>query len=77
MGEKTHDFNDEQVMEFREAFGLFDRDGDGTITTKASAALSVVVNCVAQELGTVMKSLGQNPNEQELEEMINEVRTVL
>ena len=42
MGEKTHDFNDEQVMEFREAFGLFDRDGDGTITTKASAALAAV-----------------------------------
>merc|ERR1712083_734748 len=50
---------EEQIAEFKEAFSLFDRDGDGTITTK--------------ELGTVMKSLGQNPNEQELEEMINEV----
>ena len=46
MGEKTHDFNDEQVMEFREAFGLFDRDGDGTITTKASAALAAVLYTV-------------------------------
>ena len=45
--------------EFREAFSLFDRDGDGTITTK--------------ELGTVMKSLGQNPTDQELLEMIEEV----
>ena len=45
--------------EFKEAFSLFDKDGDGTITTK--------------ELGTVMRSLGQNPTEMELQDMINEV----
>jgi calmodulin len=35
------------------------QDGDGTITTK--------------ELGTVMRSLGQNPTEAELQDMVNEV----
>ncbi|KAM3503663.1 hypothetical protein MY10362_004062 [Beauveria mimosiformis] len=50
---------EDQVAEFKEAFSLFDKDGDGQITTK--------------ELGTVMRSLGQNPSESELQDMINEV----
>jgi calmodulin len=49
----------DQIAEFREAFSLFDKDGDGTITNV--------------ELGTVMRSLGQNPTEVELQDMINEV----
>ena len=53
------ELTDEQVAEFKEAFALFDKDGDGTITTK--------------ELGTVMRSLGQNPTEAELQDMVNEV----
>ena len=53
---------EEQIMEFKEAFGLFDKDGDGYITTK--------------ELGTVMRSLGQNPTESELTDMIQEVSAV-
>ncbi len=66
--------SEEQIAEFKEAFSLFDRvstqllersvlttnqDGDGKITSK--------------ELGTVMRSLGQNPTEAELQDMINEV----
>lgn len=63
-GTLTHDsqadqLTEEQIAEFKEAFSLFDKDGDGTITTK--------------ELGTVMRSLGQNPTEAELADMINEV----
>jgi calmodulin len=50
---------EEQVAEFKEAFELFDKDGDGFIQTK--------------QLGTVMRSLGQNPTEAELIDMINEV----
>ena len=52
---------EEQVAEFRTAFSLFDKDGDGTITAK--------------ELGIVMRSLGQNPTEPELNDMMDEVDT--
>ena len=45
--------------EFKEAFSLFDKNGDGNISS--------------QELGIVMRSLGQNPTEAELKDMINEV----
>jgi calmodulin len=38
---------------------MFDKDGSGTINTK--------------ELGVAMRSLGQNPTEQEILEMINEI----
>nr|BAW98166.1 luminescent protein GeNL(Ca2+)-60 [synthetic construct] len=59
-GPWMHDqLTEEQIAEFKEAFSLFDKDGDGTITTR--------------ELGTVMRSLGQNPTEAELQDMINEV----
>ncbi|CDY57146.1 BnaC04g53520D [Brassica napus] len=51
--------DDDQISEFKEAFSLFDKDGDSCITTK--------------ELGTVMRSLGHNPTEAELQDMINEV----
>merc|ERR1712224_723896 len=50
---------EEQIAEFREAFRLFDVDGQGIIKTK--------------DLGTVMRSLGMNPTEAELRDIINEV----
>jgi calmodulin len=55
----TDNLTEEQIAEFKEAFQIFDKDGDGMITTK--------------ELGTVMRSLGQNPSEEELKIMIEEV----
>eukprot|EP01103_Thecamoeba_quadrilineata_P006507 TRINITY_DN16232_c0_g1_i1.p1 TRINITY_DN16232_c0_g1~~TRINITY_DN16232_c0_g1_i1.p1 ORF type:complete len:151 (+),score=49.36 TRINITY_DN16232_c0_g1_i1:49-501(+) len=50
---------EDQIAEFKEAFALFDKDGDGNITSK--------------ELGTVMRSLGQNPTEAELRDYISEI----
>lgn len=50
---------EEQIAEFKEAFQIFDKNGDGSITVK--------------ELGTVMRSLGQNPSDEEIQKMINEV----
>jgi len=43
----------------QEIFSLFDKDCGGSITT--------------QELGSVMRTLGQNPTEAELQDMINEI----
>lgn len=49
---------EEQISEYREAFQLFDRDGDGTIT--------------AAELGVVLRSFGMNPDESELNDMVRD-----
>ena len=49
---------DEQLESFKETFMMFDKDGDGTVSTK--------------ELGAVMRSLGNNPTQEELEELIDD-----
>jgi calmodulin len=49
--------NDEQISELKDAFTLFDKDRDGEITTK--------------ELGSVLVSLGSNPTEAELQDLVS------
>ena len=51
--------NPEEVEQYREAFSLFDKNGDGKVSTK--------------ELGTIMRSLGQNPSEAELKDIVANV----
>ena len=49
----------EDLQSLQEAFTVYDKNHDGTITAK--------------ELSTVMRSLGQNPTDAEVQDMINEV----
>ena len=48
-----------EVAMIKKAFAQFDKDGDGTVSSK--------------ELGNVMRNLGKNPTEEEIAEMIDEV----
>ena len=59
MASETPRISREQVAELRQAFNEFDADGGGTISTR--------------ELGYAMRSLGMNPTETELLDIINEV----
>lgn len=47
------------IIDYREAFRIFDKDGDGSITT--------------QELDNVMRSLGQHAMADELRQMLAEI----
>lgn len=106
----TDVLSEEQIVDFKEAFGLFDKDGDG----KQNFSFFVVsiifirgylhiyiyiyysvefffrliefssvsyyelcassLGCITvEELATVIRSLDQNPTEEELQDMISEV----
>jgi Ca2+-binding EF-hand superfamily protein len=41
----TDQLTEEQIAEFKEAFSLFDKDGDGTITTKELGVLHKPLSC--------------------------------
>lgn len=47
------------ISEYKEAFNLYDKDNDGVIAT--------------QKLGRVLRAMGLNPTEIEIQEMIDEV----
>ena len=49
---------EEQIAEFKEVFCLFDKNEDGTISTS--------------ELGSMLKMLGEDPQDEVLEEMIRQ-----
>ncbi|CAI2382640.1 unnamed protein product [Moneuplotes crassus] len=53
------ELTDEQKNELKEAFSLFDKDGDGTITI--------------DELSVVMKSIGQNGSREAVKEMVKDI----
>ena len=53
------ELTEEQIEEFKEAFELFDKNNDGSISPL--------------EFKTVMESLGQNPSDEEVADMIKEV----
>ncbi|XGW28990.1 hypothetical protein V3C99_008641 [Haemonchus contortus] len=57
--EVIRQLTEQEIEEFKEAFMLFDKDGNGTMSTK--------------ELGIAMRALGQNPTEQQILEIINDV----
>lgn len=55
----SNQLTEEQIAQFKEAFLSFNQHADGIVSTKY--------------LGTILRSLGENPTEVELQDMINEV----
>ncbi|XP_028409666.1 calmodulin-like [Dendronephthya gigantea] len=58
-GEGMKLLTEEQLEEYRDAFDVFDRDGNGKVSS--------------DELGPLMRSLGSNPKDEHLQDLINEV----
>ncbi|KAH3859224.1 neo-calmodulin-like [Dreissena polymorpha] len=57
----AHKLTPDELEEMRQAFRVFDKDDDGTIST--------------HELRTVMRSLGQDPTQEELEDIVRQADT--
>ena len=55
----AHNLSQEKLIEYKTAFEFYDKDGDGTITLK--------------ELGAILKNLGKNPTQKQLEQMYIEI----
>lgn len=55
----SHLLTEDQLLEIREAFSLFDKEGAGTIK--------------ATDFAIVMRSLGHNPSEEDLENLVKEL----
>jgi len=53
-----HKLTPQQIAEFREAFALFDHDGNNTIS--------------AQEISRVFKSIGQDATDEQINDILNE-----
>ena len=56
--EEMHGMSEEEMTELKAVFKTFDKDGDGTIDV--------------EELGTALRSLGQNPTKEEVKKLIDE-----
>jgi len=59
MHDEDFELTGDDISKFKQAFSLFDTDGDGSISTK--------------DLQTIMKQLGHDPTEAELRDMVKEV----
>ena len=65
MRAKVPKLTDDQVAEFKEAFSLFDRDGDGTITKQELAEMLLAIGMPSEpeEISMVMAQGDQSGNE--------------
>jgi calmodulin len=55
--EDEYELTEDQIIELKETFNLFDQDKSGSISTT--------------ELGKMMNTLGENPTEAELQDMVS------
>ena len=60
-------FSASKMNEMRNAFSLFDRDGDGSISAKVPEDREKCLEIILQELGSVMKTMGMAPSEDTVE----------